>query len=166
MAEKDTVFKGKIKQEGIFDFKEFYSFIYDWLKGEGYGVSEKTYSEKIVGDAKDIGIEWEAKKKVSDYFKFVIKMSWKILGMKKLKIKKENKEISMNSGVVEIKFNAVLVKDYESRWEDAPIWKFLRGIYDRYIIKSRISQYEDNLTEELDELIAQCKSFLTIEAKR
>jgi len=166
MAEKDTIFKGKIKQSGIFDFKEFYSFIYDWLKGEGYGVDEKVYSEKIAGDAKDIEIEWEAKKKVSDYFKFVIKVSWNISGMKKVKVKKEGKEINMNSGGVSIKFAAVLVKDYESKWEDAPIWKFLRGIYDRYIIKSRIDQYEDDLMGELDELIAQCKSFLAIEAKR
>ena len=166
MAEKDTIFKGKIKQEGMFDFKEFYSFAYDWLNGEGYGVAEKAYSEKIAGDAKDIEIEWEAKKKVSDYFRFVIKMSWKILGMKKIKVKRENKEISMNTGVVEIKFSAVLVKDYESRWEDAPIWKFLRGLYDRYIIKSRIDDYGDKLTEDLDELIVQCKSFLAIEGKK
>ena len=166
MAEKNTVFKGKIKQEGIFNFQEFYSFAYDWLKGEGYSVKEKVYGEKVMGDAKEVEIEWEAKKKISDYFRFGIKMNWKILRMKKIKIKRENKEVNMNSGLVEIKFNAVLVKDYESRWEDAPIWKFLRGIYDRYIIKSRITQYEENLTEELDELIAQCKSFLTIEAKR
>jgi len=165
MAEKDSIFKGKVKQAGIFDFKEFYSFLYDWLAGEGYNVVEKTYSEKVAGDAKDIDINWEAKKKVSDYFRFVIKVDWKILGMKKIKVKKEDKEVSMNSGLVELKFNAVLVKDYENKWEDHPFWKFLRGIYDRYIIRSRIDDYEDKLTEETDELIAQCKSFLAIEAK-
>ena len=85
--------------------------------------------------------------------------------MKKIKIKKEDKEVSMNSGLVEMKFSAVLVKDYENKWEDHPFWKFLRGIYDRYIIKSRIDGYEDKLTEETDELIAQSKSFLAIEAK-
>lgn len=165
MAEKDSVFKGKLKQAGIFDFKEFYSFVYDWLKGEGYGVSEKTYSEKVAGDAKDIDVNWEAKKKVSDYFKFVIKVDWKILGMKKVKVKKEDKEVSMNSGLIELKFSSVLVKDYENKWEDHPFWKFMRGIYDRYIIRTRIDSYEGNLGDETDELIAQCKSFLAIEAK-
>jgi hypothetical protein len=165
MAEKDTLFKGKIKQAGIFDFKEFYNFAYDWLREEGYKVTEKTYSEKVAGDAKDIDIEWIAKKKVSDYFRYLIKMDWKILGMKKTKVKKEDKEISMNSGLVEIKFAAVLVKDYEHKWEDHPFWKFLRGIYDKYIIRSRVDDYEDRIIEETDELIAQCKSFLAIEAK-
>ena len=166
MAEKDTIFKGKVKQAGLFDFKELYSFAYDWLNSAGYNVKESSYGEKVAGDAKDIDVNWEAKRKISDYFKFVIKMDWKILGMKKVKVKKEDKEISMNSGLIEITFKAILVKDYESKWEDHPLWKFLRGIYDRYIIKSRIDDYEGKLSEETDELIAQCKSFLAIEAKR
>lgn len=166
MAEKDTIFKGKIKQSGIFDFKDLYSFLYDWLKGEGYGVSEKAYGEEVTGDSKKIDISWQAKKKISDYFKFVIKVDWKIIGMKKIKVKKENKEVNMNSGQIEIKFAAILVKDYEHKWEDAPIWKFTRGVYDKYIIKSRIGGYEDKLMGELDELIGQAKAFLALEAKR
>ena len=165
MAEKDTVFKGKIKQAGIFDYKEFYGFSYDWLRGEGYKVTEKVYSEKVSGDAKEVDIVWEAKRKISDYFAFVLKLRWKILGMKKIKVKKEDKEVDMNSGLVEINFEAVLVKDYEHKWEDAAIWKFLRGIYDRYIVRSRIDKYEDKVKEEVEELIAQMKSFLAIEAK-
>jgi len=166
MAEKDTIFKGKIKQEGIFNFQDFYSFAYKWLKDEGYKVKEKSYGEKVMGDAKELLIIWESEKKVSDYFKFKIKMTWLILNMKKIKVKRENKEISMNSGTAEIRFEAILEKDYENKWEDAPIWKFLRGIYDRYIVKSRIDQYEDDLRDELDELIAQSKAFLAIEGRR
>ena len=165
MAEKDTVFKGKLKQAGIFDFNEFYSFAYDWLRSEDYSVTESVYSEKVAGEAKDVDISWEAKKKISDYFEFIIKVDWKILGMKKIKVKKEDKEVNMNSGLVEIKFFASLVKDHENKWEDHPFWKFLRGIYDRYIIRSRIDSYEDKLIEETEELIAQAKSFLAIEAK-
>ena len=166
MAEKDTLFKGKIKQAGVADFKDFYSFAYDWLSNEGYTVNEKVYSEKVAGDAKDIDVSWEAKKKVSDYFAFVIKIDWKILGLKSIEVQRESKKIKTNSGVFELKFSAVLVKDYESRWEDKPIWKFLRGVYDKYIIRSRIDQYEDKLMGELDELMAQCKAYLSIEGKR
>ena len=50
MAEKDIQFSGKIKQKGIFDFKKFYNFAYDWLRDEGYKVIEKNYTEEITGD--------------------------------------------------------------------------------------------------------------------
>jgi len=68
--------------------------------------------------------------------------------------------------MVEVKFQAVLVRDYENRWEDRPIWKFLRGVYDKYIARSRIEEYEDKLLAEINELIVECKSFLAIEAQQ
>jgi hypothetical protein len=165
MAEKDTVFKEKLKESGIFDFKELYNFLYDWLNEQEYLVVEKKYSEKIVGDAKEIEVKWEASKKVSDYFKFMIKVDWMITGMKKVKVKRDNKEIDMNSGAVELNFKAILIKDYESRWEDHPFWKFLRGVYDRYIVRSRIDEYEGKIMQETEEAISQCKSFLAVEAQ-
>jgi len=166
MAEKDTIFSGRVIQKGIFNFKDFYSFAYDWLIGEGYNVTEKKYEEEISGDSKKVEIKWEAKKKISDYFTFLIKVHWRFLQLKEIEVVKEGKKEKMNSGTAEIKPQAILVKDYEHRWEDQPIWKFLRGIYDRYIIKSRIDEYEDKLKEEIEEFLAQCKSYLSLEGKR
>lgn len=166
MAEQDVQFKGKIKQAGIFNFKDFYSFAYDWLREEDYDVIEKTYSEKVIGDSKDLQIIWECQRKISDYFKFLIKMTWSIWGLKKIKVKKEGKETTMDTGLIEIKFQAILIKDYENRWENHPFWKFLKGMYDRYIIRARIEEYEDKLLAEVNELIVECKSFLAIEAQQ
>ncbi|MFA5259201.1 MAG: hypothetical protein WC979_07295 [Candidatus Pacearchaeota archaeon] len=165
MSEKDQVFKGKIKQTGIFSFKDFYSFTYDWLKDDGYDVVEKAYSETVSGDSKKVEIKWEATREISDYFKFQIKMDWLILGMKTIEVQKENKKIKMETAAVEIKFTAVLIKDYEDRWENHPFWKFMRGIYEKYIIKVRVDDYQIKLLSELEELINQCKAFLAIEAQ-
>ena len=165
MSEKDILYKGKIKHNGVFNFKDFYSFLYEWITNEGYFINEKSYSEKVSGDSKDVEIKWEAKKKVSDYFRFVITMNWRILGMKKIAVKKEGKEIRMDSGLIEISFSVILEKDYEERWENQPFWKFMRGIYDRYIIRTRIEEYGKKAILELNELINQCKDFLELEAK-
>jgi hypothetical protein len=165
MAEKDVVFATKLKHGGLFNFKDFYSFVYDWLTEQGYSVSEGAYSEKVTGDQKSIDISWSASKKISDYFKFTISVSWMILGMKNVEVEKEGQKIKMNTGALEMKFKGVIVKDYESRWEDNPVWKFMRGIYDRYIIKSRIDEYESKLAGEVDELVSQCKAFLALEAR-
>jgi hypothetical protein len=165
MAEKDTVFKGKIKQTGIFSFKDLYAFLYDWLKDEGYDVFEKSYSEKVTGDSKQIEITWEATREISDYFKFMMKINWQILGMKSVDVQKDDKKIKMDSGSLEIRFTGVLIKDYEERWENQPFWKFMRAIYEKYIIKSRVEDYQIKLLSEVEEIIAQCKSFLAIEGQ-
>ncbi len=166
MAEKDTIIKGKLKQKGIFNFKEFYTFTYDWFTNEGYKITEKAYAEEITGDSKKIELEWQAKRKISDYFQFLIKTRWQVLGLKNVEVQREGKKIKLNSGQVEINLIGVLIKDYEHKWEDKPIWKFFRGIYDRYIIKSRIDKYEAKLKQEAEEFIAQAKSFLVVEGKK
>lgn len=163
--EKDRIFSGKVSQRGIFNFKDFYEFLYDYLTDENYDVFEEKYSEKIDGDSKSVEIKWTATKEISDYFKFEISLFWRITGMKKVKVKKEGNEITMDSASIEIKFDAVLVKDYENRWETNAVFKFLRGLYDRYIIKTRIDDYEVKLFQEINELISQTKSFLAIEGQ-
>jgi hypothetical protein len=166
MVEKDKVFSGKLKHTGIFSFSELYEFIYDAIKSENYVLKEKKYSEKILGESKTIEIDWESDKKVSDYFRFQIKLVWLITGLKKVEVKKEDQKVTMNSGAVEIKYAATIIKDYESRWEGQPFWKFLRGVYDRYIIRPRIDYYEDKVEDELRDLVSNIKAFLALEAKK
>lgn len=163
MVEKDKVFEGKVKQSGVFDFKELYSFCYNWLIDQGYLLTEKLYNEKIGASGKDVEIEWLAFKKVSDYFKFSIKVNWRILGMTRVEVEKDGVKTKMDKGIPEIKIAATLEKDYENRWESNPFYKFLRGTYDRYLIRARIDQYEGKLFMETDEFIAQIKAFLAIE---
>ena len=165
MAEKDTQFSGKIKQKGIFDFRKLYNFSYDLLREEGYRIQEKNYTEGIVGDNKKTEIKWIALKKVSDYFRYMIQVDWLVLNMKNVEVQREGKKIKMNSGEVELRIKGILIKDYEHKWEDNPFFKILRGIYDRYLIRSRVEKYEDNVLDETEEFAAQVKAYLAIEGK-
>lgn len=162
MAEKDKITSGKIRHTGLFLFKDAYNFLYDWLVDYKYDISEDKYSEKIKPEGKEIGVEWTASRKISDYFKFVWVITFRLLGITKQEIKGRK----FDKGYIEIAVNAFLVKDYESKWESQPFTKFLRDLYNRYIIKSRIEDYEDRITEEVDEALTQIKTFLALEAKR
>ena len=165
MVEKDKVYAQKIKHTGIWDFGEVYRFLYDWLIDNDYLVTEKSYNEKIKPDGKEIQIKWEARRKISDYFRFILKLDWLILGMKEVETDKEGAKVKMNKGYIEIGFKAILEKDYEHRWENNGFLKFLRGVYDRYIIRGRIEKYEEKIFGEVDEIIAQAKSLLTLSGK-
>lgn len=167
MSEQSKLISTKVKSKGIFNFKEAYSTLYDWLVDEGYSIEEKTYKEAIgPGGTREIEIEWKATKEVSDYFQFVIKLNWNILGMTDIDVQIDGKKQKMNKGLFEIKIATVLEKDYESRWEGSPFMKFIRTVYDRYLIPSRVEEYEGKLISEADELIAQTKAFLSLQGKR
>lgn len=164
MAIKDKVFKSKLKQSANFNFKETYEFIYDYLNDERWNLHESLYREKNQGETKEMTITWKGTKNISDYFRFEIGITFIILGMKDIKINVEGKEIKTQSGSLEMNFDAALIKDYKNKWNTG-FMKVFRHIYDDYIIKNRIEDYEVKLNEEINEIIATIKSFLTIEAQ-
>jgi hypothetical protein len=167
MAEKDVLFGTKVKHSGTFDFKGVYNLLYTWLVDQGYDLNEKSYKETIgSGGAKDIEIDWEATRKVSDYFKFMLSMKWVINGMVAQEVELDGVKQKINKGQFELGIKSVLLKDYEEKWTKSPFVKFLRGVYDKYIIKERVEQYEGKLIAELDEFVAQCKSFLSLTGRR
>ncbi len=166
MSEKSKVAEEKIKYDGIFDFKETYSFIYTILSDWEYSIAEKEYSEKAKGDSKEIEIKWEASRKVTDYFKYQMKVEWRILGMKDVEVVKDGKKSKKNSGTLEIKFVSVLIKDYQDKWSDTPFLKFLRGVYDKFVISDAIGEQEGKLEGEMSEAVNQTKAFLVLESRK
>lgn len=166
MAELSPVYEGKVVHSGIFSFKDIYNFLYDWFTSYQYAVIEKKYSEKIKAEGKDIEIEWLCLRKISDYFRFRIKVGIRIIGLVAVEATREGIKVKRDKGEIEVKISSYLERDYEHRWESNPITKFMRGLYDKYIIKTRIESYEDALGSEVDEAIAQVKSFLALEGKR
>lgn len=167
MPEESTVFKGKLKHAGMFDFKELYKFCYSfWKENKEYLITEKAYGEKITPTGKEIEIEWETMKKVSDYFKLASKIKWRILGFTEVEAEREGKKIKVNKGEIEITVESKLIRDYEGRWETSAFMRFSRSVYDKYIIKNKIEEMEEKLFGESDEFLAQVKAFLSLEAKR
>ncbi len=167
MAEKEDVFSSKIKFDGLLDFSGFYKFCYDWLSEErGFGLSETAYKEKIKGDSKDIDIEWKGSSKATDYFRFDIKVEFQVIGMKDVEVVKDGTKIKMNKGGVQVKIKGTLVRDYNGKFETTPTQKFMRSVYEKWIIPSRIDQYEGKIVGMCDEFLSQAKAFLDLTGKR
>lgn len=165
--ESDTIFSSKIKHSGIFNFSDFYKFCYDWLTDEaGFRMSEDSYSEKLSGDSKEIKIKWSGARKVTDYFKFGIKIEFHIIGLTKVEMNQDGKKISTNKGNIEAKIKGTLIRDYQGKFETTAFKKFLRSIYEKWIITSRIDEMEDKLVGDGEEFLSQAKAFLDLEGKK
>jgi len=167
MPEKDTIFTSKIKYTGVFSFKDFYKFCYDWLKEEtGLDLEETKYSEKIEGAQKKIDVEWNGKKKLTDYFRFDAKVIFKVEKLKETEINQGGAKIKTNDGAVEVSIKGVLVRDYEGKFETTAFKKFLRGIYEKWVIPSRIEEYKDKIATDSDKFLNQAKAYLDLEGKK
>ncbi|MGK0209045.1 MAG: hypothetical protein ACI83O_000308 [Patescibacteria group bacterium] len=162
MALKETVFEQVIKKKGNFNFTETYTYMYNWLKDLGYLVKEKGYTEKSGEAGKEILILWEAEKKVTDYYKYIIRVEFFILTMTSVEIVRDGKKIKTNKGDLKLSIKAELVKDYEAQWEQTPFQKFMRGIYEKYIIRSANEEYKEELALEAVEVVSNIKAYLEL----
>ncbi len=162
MVQRKEVYKEKLKQTGYWTYKEIYDMAFGWMRDKSYLLKEDLYNEKLLASGKEVIIRWTAMRKVTDYFMFEIKLDWHILFMKDAEIEVDGKKVKTNKGEVEIVFRGNIVKDYEKRWEDKPIWKFLRGVYEKHIIRETIDQFEDDLEDEVKELVSDIKALLRI----
>jgi hypothetical protein len=166
MAEKDKITDEKVKYNGYFDFKEVYQFVYRWLNEEDYDVEETKYVEEVNGDFKKVEILWKASKKVSDYFKSELKLAWRVLGLTSAEIEKDGRKIKTNKGSFEVKITGTLIRDYRGAWDATPFTKFLRGIYDKYVIEGTMDKHETKVFGDVNTLAEEIKAFLTIEGMK
>jgi hypothetical protein len=167
MVEKDNLLKSKVRHVGIFDFKETYRILYEWLLDQNYDLNEKSYKEVIQpGNAREIEVEWEAVRKVSDYFRNYLNVKFHLMGMTTIDVEIDGVKQKMNKGQFEMEVRCVLEKDYEDRWTARPFIKFLRTFYDRYLIKERTEKYQEKLILEMIDFVNQCKSFLALTGKK
>lgn len=167
MPEEETIFSSKMSYNGIFSFSDFYNFCYNWLGEEtGLFVSEDKYSEKLAGDSKGIEIEWTGFRKLTDYFQFKMKIKIRINGLAKVEINQGGVKINTNKGSIEVKIEGILQRDYNGKFESSAFQKFLRGIYEKWVIPSRIEHFQGVVMQGCDEFLSQAKAYLDLEGKR
>ena len=159
---KKEVFKQTIKKKGYWNYIDLYNFCFDWFKRENYDVMENQYIEKLSDRGKEIILDWRAEKKVTDYFQNVVNVKWHILEMNSAEVERDGKKEKTNKGEVKIIILGELEKDYEERWEGRPLWKFMRGVYEKYIIRTTSKEYEDDLTDKSVEFALDVKAFLEL----
>ena len=167
MAEKDKLFSSKMKYNGILNFADFYKFCYEWLRDEtGLLLSENKYSEKITGEEKNIEIEWNGFRDMTDYFRLEVKIFFRVLGLTNVELTEGNRKIRTNKGNIEVGVTGNLVRDYEGKFEKSAFQKFLRGIYEKSVIHARVEQFQEKIIGDCDEFLSQAKAYLDLIGKR
>ena len=167
MAEVEEIYSSKIKYDGLFPFKDFYKFCHEYITEEvGIDLIEKEYSEKINGNEKEVKIKWEGTKDLTDYFQFQIKVEFHILKLSNVEVNKEGVKIKTNSGSVKIDVKGMLIRDYKGKFETSSSMKFMRGIYEKWVITQRVAQFEDYVNGKCEGFLEQAKAYLDIEGKK
>ncbi len=160
MSEIDYVVRNlTVKQEAVTDFSALYKVLKKWFEDNRYDLLEKEYIDILKDKEKELSIKWAGEKKVDEYTKFVIEI--KIKGREFAEVYVKGKKFM--KGEIVFKIESLLEKDYEDVWENRPIAKFIRGVYDKFILAKHFSDYEEKLREDTYAIHSEIKAFLNLQ---
>ncbi len=146
----------KVTAESVFSMHDLYKHIRRWLDEHRYVTFEKDYREWMKESGKSAAIKLAPWKKVDDYTKFCIDIKIKFNNLKEV----ETKSGVLNKGEVSVKFESFLEKDYENRWENNFMTRFMRSLHDHFFIADKLDTYKKELLEETYDCFNEIKSFL------
>lgn len=122
----------KYAYEGIFDLKDTYQFIKQYMEDSlHYDVSEKDYEETNNGDSKRIFVKFEAEQEYTDYYKIIIKYSLEMTG-KEITINMNNKDYHRLKGKSKLVVNAYVETDWMEKRQHSPMSEFFNKLYDKF----------------------------------
>ena len=150
----------KLEYSGLMDVKELFKLINRWLHERHFQKKEDKCHEQNLPEGKFIEYEISQWKKITDYVKYIYKIRALFYDLKKVEIKKGNKKVQIDQGRVLIYFDGYIENDYEHRWDDVPIFVFLRTIYDKFIYKVYTERFEQRLTHDVHNLYNEIEKFL------
>lgn len=163
MAEKKIVFRDKsLSFQGIFDLKGLFRTITKWCDDHGYDMFENKNFEEVFEQDKKILTELLPYKKISDYYKFEIRIFMVCESLKEVDVELNGMKYRLLKGQVNIIFDATLITDYESRWEGSPFQFFFRTLVDKFVYKSHTREYEGELKKEVQMLEDEVKAYLNM----
>lgn len=155
-----------INYSGPFEIKELYKLLNGYFKTYHYARNEKKHFEKRTEEGRVIELELEPFKTVSDYIRLNMGIRVWITNIKDISVEIKGKNKTLQQGDVSIRFRSFVIKDYTNSWESNPFFMFIRAAVDKFIYKTHIGEFADELVDDTKNLQLQIKSFLNLYTRK
>ncbi|MFH1210814.1 MAG: hypothetical protein V1645_02755 [archaeon] len=129
------IFANRVIQEGPFDINLIYKNLKEWFDSHKYGYHELENTTSFKPKGAEIKLKMRGEKEVTEYYKFSITVAFLILETEKIKIDGK----VLDNGKLEARVEVFMEMDYKKKFEKSKFAKFIRFVYNNYIIKQQIS---------------------------
>ncbi len=163
MAEKKIVVEEQtLDYKGLFDTKELYAEIDQWIREHGYDRYEKKSNEEVTEDGRKLFIELEPWKKLSDYCKSELNIEITMDEITDVEVEHDGITEELQRGSIHVNVQGRLITDYENKWEGTPLYQFIRTVIDKFIRKTQTEEFENECAQDCDDLREEMKAFLNL----
>ncbi len=148
--------------EGLFNLLELYSVIDDFIKIKGYDKFEPLNEENVHPTGKEIHIVVRPMKWHTDYVRKVLKIDVQFSEVKEVETEVDGVKVKLNQGKIKILYSCYLETDWEGRWEQKPVYYFIRTLFEKYFMRMHMRDFESETRSDLNEIKDKMGSFLNL----
>jgi len=153
MVEKKFVIDGmELAYDGSFDILEFFKTVDRWINDKGKEKEVKKKLENVESSGKKLEQILEIWEDVTDFARSVVRMRALFTDVKETKVKAKKRVKKLNKGKVLIIIDGILETDLEGRWQQRPLFYFMRALADKFIYKFYMNKIEDKLAADCYDL--------------
>jgi hypothetical protein len=144
----------RLSYEGAFEASHLFRTIFTYLFDKGY--DSKPLKEFQYDTPTGKAMEWQASpwKKITDYMRLEGGIRVIITDMVKKEMVLNGRKMLVDHGKVLIILNWYMETDYDMRWEDRPMFQFIRVLYDKWVFKDYTQRYEFICADHANQLYA------------
>lgn len=163
MSEKKLLIDGlELSYSGLFGIDGLLKTIDKVSEKLGYSKAEKRREEMIMPEGKELYMELRPTKVKTEYFALMIKIRMEITGIKDVEVLKDNMRTRSNEGRIHVLLDAWTTTEYEFRWEQKPLFYFLRNLFERFVYKFHVDRFEDELVTDCHTIRDEIKAYLEL----
>lgn len=154
-----------IRYNGIFDLQQVIIAIKTWYAKHYYDVAEKEHTEAVKPSGKDLVIEFNAMRKVTDYIIYKVDVKILILRSVDVIVETEHGKEKKQQAEVEIQVRSFMQKNYKNtfkRKDESKFQEFLRQVYERFIGRKTLEDYKNKITMESLAFVEEIKEVLNV----
>lgn len=152
----------KFYYEGVFVAKDIFRMIGNYFYDKGYDKAQERDVQHVTKHGNQV--EWQLGpwKKITDYQRLQIRITVIMLNMKKKQVVMNKKKMMADKGVCVIVLNAYTETDYETKWEEKPMFLLLRTLYDKYIFPMHNKRWEAILFDHVNQLYQEIQEYFNM----
>ena len=152
----------KLDYSGPFNANNLFRMIANFLFERGFDLRQDKDFE--IHTTKGKSLEWQISpwKRITDYIRYIVKVRILVHDLVKTDVMDNGKKIKVDSGRVIIIIDGFVEYDYESKWDDYPVFTFLRTVYDRFVFKIYTERFEQVLVHDINHLHEHIERFLNM----
>lgn len=162
VEKKIVVYDLRLSYNGPLSIEDFYKEVDDWTREKGMEKEIKKKMEHINPKGKEIEWTVECWKKVADYGWEIVRLRAIFHNVKEVDVLKRGRRMRINQADALLIFDGILETDVSHKWEQKPLFYFLRALFDKYIYKFHTEKHFGVVYADTHDLHKRLKAFFSL----